>query len=345
MIRRRSWLVFVCLTLQAQTPPLGSLKGAISLPDGTAAPNAPIQVQNKMSGAIARTRSDANGRYVFSNLAVGTWAFTLQMPCCAYASVKREVVIAPDKGSQLDVALVETINGSTLGDDPGRNADAMRKRQRVPSKPTPHTPGGTPDFSGVWLLTDDPYPEEPQLLPAAEARQKLLAADPRNAPHNRCLPGPPPLPGASSPFIAKFVQNPSVLVALFEDYPGFRQIFLDGRKHPDPFNPSWMGHSIGQWQKSESGTSKDVLVVDTVGFNDMTLLGGIGGGPFPHTEALHMTERYHRSDYGHMELSVTFEDPQAFAKPYHENLTMTLAPQEELLEFVCENNKPEHLVK
>jgi predicted AlkP superfamily pyrophosphatase or phosphodiesterase len=98
-----------------------------------------------------------------------------------------------------------------------------------------------------------------------------------------------------------------------------------------------MGHSIGEWQK-------DTLVVDTVEFNDLSLLGGIGGGPFPRTEALHMTERNRRTDYGHMKLKVSFEDAQAFAKPYHENLTLTLAPQEELIEFVCENNKPQHLV-
>ena len=242
-----------------------------------------------------------------------------------------------DKTQRLDVRLVETVNGSTLGDDPARNAEAMRKRQRIPSKPAPRTSVGVPDLSGIWLLTDDPYPETPQLLPTAEARRTALAKDPRNAPHNRCLPGPPPLPGASSPFIAKFVQSSSLLVALFEDYPGFRQIFLDGRKHPAELNPSWMGHSVGGWQK-------DTLVVDTVGFSDLSLLGGIGGGPFPHTEALHMTERYRRTDYGHMELKVTFEDAQAFAKPYHENLTLTLAPQEELIEFVCENNKPEHLM-
>lgn len=239
------------------------------------------------------------------------------MPCCAYAAVAREVDIDSEKNQELDVSLVETINGSTLGDDPARNAEAMRKRQRVRSGPAPRTATGVPDLSGVWLLGDDPYPEEPQLLPSVEARATVLAKDPRNAPHNRCLPGPPPLPGASSPFIAKLVQSPSVLVALFEDYPGFRQIFLDGRKHPAQLNPSWMGHSIGRWQKG-------ALIVDTIGFNDQSLLGGIGGGTFPHTEALQMTERYRRTDYGHMELSVTFEDPQAFAKSYHENLTLTL---------------------
>ena len=67
-------------------------------------------------------------------------------------------------------------------------------------------------------------------------------------------------------------------------------------------------------------------------------------GSYPHTEGLHMTERYRRINYGTVELKVTFEDTQAFARPYHVNLTLLLAPQEDLLEFVCENNKPEHLV-
>jgi hypothetical protein len=56
-----------------------------------------------------------------------------------------------------------------------------------------------------------------------------------------------------------------------------------------------------------------------------------------------MTERYRRTDYGHMELNVTFEDPATFGKPHRKNMTLTLAPLEELLKFVCESNKPEHL--
>ncbi len=314
-----------------------ALEGVVSYPDGSVVPNAPIQVRQQSNGGVARTRSDAKGHYQFNGLAGGKWTLTLSMPCCAYSGVRNEVAIAPGKTVNLDVRLRETINGSTLGDDPARNAEAMEKRQHLRSGPAPRTAAGVPDLSGVWLLTDDPYPEVPELLPSAEARRVAMQKDPHNAPHNRCLPGPPPLPGASSPFIAKFVQSGSVLIALFEDYPGFRQIFLGSRKHPAALNPTWMGHSIGKWEK-------DTLVVDTIGFNDLSLLGGIGGGPFPHSEALHMTERYRRVDYGHMELQVTFEDSQAFAKPYHENLTLTLAPEEELLEYVCEDNKPEHLV-
>jgi hypothetical protein len=193
-------------------------------------------------------------------------------------------------------------------------------------------------LSGVWVEIDDPYPETPEVLPWAAALIKERSENNgKDAPHNRCLPGPPPAPGGSAPFITKFVQTGSLLVILFEDNPGFRQVFLDGRRHPSNWDPTWMGHSLGKWEG-------DALVVDTVGFNDRSWLGGIGGGPVPHTEMLHMTERYRRVDFGHMDLGVTFEDPGTFVKPFHVNLKLDLTPQEELMEFVCENNRPEHLV-
>jgi Carboxypeptidase regulatory-like domain len=334
---RFSLALYFIVVAVLPTQNTGSLTGLISYPDGSRVPNAPIQVKARTTGSVAQTFSKSDGSYDIPNLAGGTYDFTIAMPCCAYARFNQEIRIEPGKAAHLNASLTETVNGATLGDDPARNADAMLKRAKVPQKAAPRTAAGVPDLSGVWLLRDDPYPESPELLPETNARRIELAKDPRNATHSRCLPGPPPIPGASSPFIGKIVQTPSLLVVLFEDYPGFRQIFIDGRKHPDPWNPAWMGHSVGRWER-------DTLVVDTVGFNDMSLLGGIGGGPYPHTEALHMTERYRRINYGTMELKVTFEDPQAFTKPYHENLTLLLAPQEELLEFVCENNKPEHLV-
>jgi hypothetical protein len=193
-------------------------------------------------------------------------------------------------------------------------------------------------LSGVWVEIDDPYPETPEVLPWAAALIKERSENnQKDAPHNHCLPGPPPAPGAASPFITKFVQTGSLLVILFEDNPGFRQVFLDGRSHPLNWDPTWMGHSIGKWEG-------DVLVVDTIGFNDRSWLGGIGGGPVPHTEMLRMTERYRRVDFGHMDLAVTFEDPGTFVKPFHINIKLDLTPQEELMEYVCENNRPEHLV-
>lgn len=316
----------------------GSLSGTISDANGAAEPDAPIQLKNKTTGALARTSSKSDGSCVFTGLPAGTYQFTIVMPCCAYNRVTRDAVLEAGKTVNLNIALTETVNGTTLGDDPNRLANVMRKRAKVPSQPVPRTASGKPDLSGVWVEIDDPYPETPEVLPWAAALIKERSENNgKDAPHNHCLPGPPPAPGSSSPFITKFVQIGSLLVILFEDTPGFRQVFLDGRSHPSNWDPTWMGHSLGKWVG-------DVLIVDTVGFNDRSWLGGLGGGPVPHTEMLHMTERYRRVDFGHMDLAVTFEDPGTFVKPFHMNVKLDLIPQEEVMEYVCENNKPEHLV-
>jgi hypothetical protein len=132
--------------------------------------------------------------------------------------------------------------------------------------------------------------------------------------------------------MTKFVQTPAVLVMLFEDAPGFRQVFLDGRRHPPDPNPTWLGHSVGRWEG-------DTLVVDTVGFNDRSWINA-----YPHTEQLRTTERYRRVEYGRLEIVVVFADPGTFTRPWTMNLNWDLAPQEELIEFVCENNRTDLLV-
>ncbi|HXP87901.1 MAG TPA: carboxypeptidase-like regulatory domain-containing protein [Bryobacteraceae bacterium] len=325
-------VTFSLVSLSGQTG-RSSLTGVISDPHGVVA-EAPIQMKNKATGALTRTASKSDGSYAFSNLPAGTYELTIVMPCCAYNRFSKDVTVDASQSAQLDIRLSETINGTTLGDDPGRTAAMMRKRAKVPNKPVPRAAGGKPDLSGVWLDNRDPYPEQAELLPWAAAVRKERADNlGKDDPHNRCLPDSPPMPAASTPFIGKLVQTPGLLVILFEDVPGFRQIFLDGRGHPANLDPTWMGHSVGKWEG-------DTLVVDTAGFNDRSWIGG----NFPHTEMMRMTERYQRVDYGHMQVHVTFEDPGTFVKPLHANLKWDLAPQEELLEFVCENNKPEHLV-
>jgi len=136
-----------------------------------------------------------------------------------------------------------------------------------------------------------------------------------------------PVPFGVGPALAKFVQIPSLLVILFEDPPGFRQVFLDSREHPKNADPTWMGHSVGRWDG-------DVLIVDSIGFNDRAWMNS-----YPRTEKLHVSERYKRIDFAHLEVHVTIEDPGVFQKPWTINMTWELAPQEEILEFVCENNK------
>ena len=120
----------------------------------------------------------------------------------------------------------------------------------------------------------------------------------------------------------------SVAVAILNDDLTYRVIHMDGRElEADPF-PSWMGYSVGRWDG-------DTLVVDSAGFNDKTWVSRYG---VSHTEALRITERYRRPDFGHLQVEVTFTDPGAFAKPWGFTVNMVLAADTDMLEAVCERS-------
>jgi len=146
------------------------------------------------------------------------------------------------------------------------------------------------------------------MLPWAEAEVKREGRAIEN-PTARCLPWGPLLDG---PFPFKFVQSPSVIVVLIEDIFSYRQIFLDGRGHPKDGDPTWMGHSIGRWEG-------DTLVVDSAGFNNesWTPMGR------PHTDQLHIIERFRRIDAGHLDYEMTIDDPGTYAKPWTIKLSAT----------------------
>src|ERR1700688_4336065 len=95
-----------------------------------------------------------------------------------------------------------------------------------------------------------------------------------------------------------------------------------------------MGYSIGHWEA-------DTLVGTTNGFNDRTSLN-LGGSP--HSEALRITERFHRRDAGHIDLKVTFEDPKAYNRTWTLPLDLDVMPDGELIEYVCEDRDKAHLV-
>ena len=157
----------------------------------------------------------------------------------------------------------------------------------------------------------------------------------KDYPPSYCLPhGPVPLIEGG---FFKLLHHPTTLVMMFEtDTPGVRQVFLDGRGHPDGFGPAWLGHSIGKWDR-------DTLVIDSVGFQDHGWLDFAG---YPHTNRLHVTQRLRRLDLGHLQIELTLDDPGAFRKPWTITKVATLAPDEEIQEYICnENNKDvDHLV-
>jgi hypothetical protein len=55
---------------------------------------------------------------------------------------------------------------------------------------------------------------------------------------------------------------------------------------------------------------------------------------------MHVTERYRRRDFGHMDLEVTFDDPVYYTRPFGFTTTLTLIPDSDVLEYICnENNR------
>ena len=322
------YFLFVAISMsQACAQETGSISGTIKVPYDGQIEYAPIQATNVDTGDKIRAQGARDGTYEITHLAPGRYVLKVSPPCCLHAPFESEE-IEVSGAARFDIELEEGASFNTIGDDPGLIKAVVMSRQTIPDEPPPRLPDGTPDLSGLWLLGDDPFPEEADALPwAKELHDERVASSFRHHPHNYCLPGDPPIARAVAPFMAKFVQKDDLLVMLLEDAPGHRQVFIDGREHPEWSNPSWMGHSIAYWED-------DVLVVDTVGFNDRGWLDG-----YPRSEELHIVERYKRTDYGRMEVNVTIEDPKVFRKPWGKSMVFDLAPQEEIIEFVCENNK------
>jgi len=214
------------------------------------------------------------------------------------------------------------------------NPAAGRRRQpERPKGPTPHLPDGAVDLSGVWN-GGGPIGDITQGMPKGEkvpmtaAAEKIFKArQSKDDPEANCLPtGVPRI----APYPWRIVQTPTHVFFLFEgNIHSFRQIFVDGRKHPADPDPTWYGHSIGHYEG-------DTLVVDTVGYNDKFWFDFAG---HPHTEQLHTVERFKRTDLGTLVVETDINDPGAYTKPFTLSFTATLRPKEELMEYICQENQ------
>jgi len=233
--------------------------------------------------------------------------------------------------------------------------------------PTPRAPDGKPDLSGVWMhetttiaevrrlfgnrfdseitlappgmeigtqhkyafdILLDYKPEEAMLRPEAIEilRRTAAARDPAIV----CAGVFGfPLAGLLSEPI-KIVQAPRLTMVLYEVQNLRRQIYTDGRSLPKEFSLlAYLGYSAGHWER-------DTLVVETAGFNDKTTLDAAG---HPHGEELHITERFHRRDFGHLDVEMTFDDPQMYTKPFTIKIPHNLMADADIFEDFCENEK------
>ncbi len=243
------------------------------------------------------------------------------------------------------------------------------------SAPAPRTRNGKPDLTGVWLhertaiaefkrifgaayeaesadaligmeleavhkygynVLLDLKPGESVLRPEAEAVMKQRAAERQttNVCHGEY--GWPVAGLLAEPF--KIVQAPKETMIVYEVDGLHRQIFTDGRGFPATFEfPAYLGYSIGRWEG-------DTFVVESRGFNDRTPLDAMG---HPRSEAMHVTERFHRRDFGHLDYEVTFDDPTLYTRKFTVLIPYDLVPDNDIFEMFCSENEKDriHMVK
>jgi hypothetical protein len=212
-------------------------------------------------------------------------------------------------------------------------ATAERLSAAAPKGPAPRTSSGKPDLSGLWtpdatfIYNIESALKKGEKLPLQPWAEKLAAQRmSKDDPEANCLPTGVP---RQAPYPWRVVQTPTHIFFLFEgNIHSYRQIFIDGRKHPADLDPTWYGDSVGNWDG-------DTMVVDTIGFNDKFWFDFAG---HPHTEQLHVVERYRRPDLSHLEYETTITDPGAYARPFTLYGHSALLANTELFEYICNEN-------
>jgi Protein of unknown function (DUF2012) len=310
----------------------GGLTGRVLDPDGglVARLEADVILTDTVSAKQVLGRLTKDGSYTVKNVPSGTYTLDLTVPSRIYEHFRRtNVVIEAGHPQLLDLRMAWGMNLGTVGDDPLLQGADLRAKTRNIEGSVPRTSDGRPDLSGVWTNIGDGGP--PPSMPMKPWAQKMfddLMAIKQDNPGAYCLPQVA-VPSMMN-YPTRFIRGEDRFVQITEDMdPGYRQIFMDGRKHPDPadWNPAWYGHSVGHWDG-------DTLVVDTVGFNEITWGFGI------HTEKLHIIERYTRLNRGRIQVELLAEDPDAWTGPFTRKWQLGLADGVEIVEFVCAEGYP-----
>jgi hypothetical protein len=271
----------------------------------------------------------------------------------APAGLTPEQAVAPAGGSNN----ADTAKAAAKGGGGGRG-----RGPAVPAGPTPRLSDGHPDLVAIYGAPNGPVgdiaagmpivpcdtpgavqqgggrggakggpPPAPTCregLPLSAEGKKVLAGQlSKNDPEANCLPTGVP---RHSPYPWRIVSDKNHFFFLFEgNIHSFRQVFMDGRKHPDDPDPTWYGHSIGSWDG-------DTLVVDTVGYNDKFWFDFAG---HPHSEKLHTIERYTRTDAATLVIATTIDDPVMYSKKFTVTFTARAQPNGELTEYICQENQ------
>ena len=246
--------------------------------------------------------------------------------------------------------------------------------------PAPRTADGKVDFSGIWNLSfggdgggggrgrgagagappQPPPPADPNAIPisqffevagrgyplpltpwAAELKKKRMADNSKDNPDVWCLPIGL-MQYHNHPQPRQIVQTKNLMLITYESNYGLRYIYMDGRPAPnnDP-TPWWFGYSRGWYE------GNDTLVVETTNFLGDERAGWLDVNGSPYSDALKMTERFRRPNFGTLEIDITIDDAKAYTKPFTVRVNQRIMVDQEMIEFICNENEKstDHLAK
>jgi hypothetical protein len=186
-----------------------------------------------------------------------------------------------------------------------------------------------PDISGIWIPDAElAQTWNPRDLPfTAAARTVFESFDARRKDSaSFCMPlGTPRNILSTAPYPIEILQRPERITIIFDRLGDVRRIFLDGRKHPEEAAGTWLGHSVGRWRF-------DALEVETVGFNDESLLADSG---LPHSAGMLVTEQFRvvrKNREEALVVEITITDPVAYSQPLRATRFFRRAPQASMSE-------------
>jgi len=223
-------------------------------------------------------------------------------------------------------------NGGGGGGGPGGGGVSLEPAQA----PFPYDPKGPPivAFFEAGQNIEGGLPYTPW---AKELRDKRFAARAKDNPDAQCLPMGF-LQFHQQPQPRMIVQTEKMILIEYEANYGLRHIYMDGRKLPPQGEPQpfWYGYSVGHWDG-------DDLVVETNNLRgadeDSPSDAWLDVNGSPYSRQAKITERFRRLTLGHLQIDFTIEDPKAYTKPWTVRVDQRLWPDQELIEFICNENQ------
>ena len=228
----------------------------------------------------------------------------------------------------VSVAVAGLVSGAARAEKSGPQGDTWASIAKLP------------DFTGgIWETTfggrrgRGTRPEPPSFTSAYAAKLEAYETaqrrgDIQDTPAANCV--PPGMPNMmTQPYPIEFLFTPGKVTIIAEAYSQWRQIFTDGRQHPEDPDLTFNGHSIGHWEG-------DTLVVDTIGFTTDTRIGRSFG--MEHSDKMHIVERMHLTDADTLAIETTITDPEALTKPWTSMASYGRHRDWTLAEYVCQQN-------